>query len=96
MRSRKPFIIFWRQYFDAKLTRSEGRRLPKDLAIDKITIEEIAKSANRLGYQVQIEPRLQYPRKWWEDPGRVLINTKGKKKSKVLKEVAKEIKKQRG
>ncbi|TFG00240.1 MAG: hypothetical protein EU541_02810 [Promethearchaeota archaeon] len=96
MRSRKPFLIFWRQYFDKKLTRSDGRRLPKDLAIDKITIEEIAQAANRLGYQVQIETYLQYPRRWWEDPGRVLINTQGKKKSKVIKEIAKEIKKKRG
>ncbi len=96
MRSRSPFLIFWRQYFDAKLPRSEGRRLSKDLAIEKITIEEIAEAANRLGYQIQIEPHLQYPRRWWEEAGRILINTRGKKKSKVMKEIAKEIKRKRG
>lgn len=93
MRKRTPFLIFWPQYFDAKRTRSEGRRLPKNLAIDKISVKDIAVAAKNLGYQIQIEPALKYPKSWWEESGRVLINTKGKKKSKVIKEIAKEIRK---
>ena len=96
MRSRSPFKIFWPQYFDAKKTRNEGRRLPENLAIDKITVKEISTAAHRLGYQVQVEQSLRYPREWWGNPGRVLVNTKGKKKLKVLKEIAKEIRKTRG
>jgi len=96
MRKRTPFLIFWPQYFDLKKTRSQGRRLPKNLAIEKVSIEEVAAAAKRLEYQVQIEPILKYPKSWWEESGRVLINTKGKKKSKVIKEIAKEIKKMRG
>ncbi|MBD3196080.1 MAG: signal recognition particle protein Srp19 [Candidatus Lokiarchaeota archaeon] len=95
MRSRKPFLIFWPQYFDAKKTRSEGRRLPQNLAIEKITVKDIGEAAKNLGYQFQIERMLQYPRTWWEEPGRVLINTNGKRKSKVLKEIAREIRKLR-
>jgi len=93
MRSRKPFIIFWSQYFDAKRSRAEGRRVPKKFAIDRITYEDIIKAAKRLGYVTQYEKNYKYPRTWWDNPGRVLIDTKGKKKSKVLLEVAKEIKK---
>lgn len=96
MRSRKPFLIFWPQYFDAKRSRSNGRRLPKKFAVEKVTTKEISAAAKRLGYQVEIEGNYRYPRTWWENPGRVLINTKGKKKSKVLLEVAKEIRKIRG
>jgi len=96
MRKRTPFLIFWPQYFDLKKTRSQGRRLPKNLAIEKVSIEEVAAAAKRLEYQVQIEPILKYPKSWWEESGRVLINTKGKKKFKVIKEIAKEIKKMRG
>ena len=95
MRSRKPFVIFWKNYFDSKKTRSEGRRLPKNLALDKVTTKEIAKSARRLGYKAEVEGNYKYPRTWWEDPGRVIIDTKGKKKSKVLLEVAREIRKLR-
>jgi signal recognition particle subunit SRP19 len=93
MRSRKPFLIFWPQYFDAKKSRSEGRRISSKFAIDKVTITNIAKAAENLGYIVEIEKNYQYTRTWWEEPGRVLINTKGKKKSKVILEVAKEIRK---
>ncbi|KKM66126.1 hypothetical protein LCGC14_1484280 [marine sediment metagenome] len=93
MRSRKPFLIFWTQYFDAKKSRSQGRRLPKKFAIEKISPTDITKAAQRLGYSVEIEQNFRYPRSWWENPGRVLINTKGKKKSKVILEIAKEIRK---
>ena len=93
MRSRTPFHVYWPQYFDIKRSRSEGRRLPKKLAIEKISIDLIAKSARRLGYTAEVEGNYRYPRSWYDPPGRVLIDTKGKKKSKVLLEVAKEIKK---
>ena len=96
MRSRKPFIIFWPHYFDAKRSRNNGRRLSKKLAIEKVTTKEVASAAKRLGYQIEIEGNYRYPKTWWEDPGRVLINTKGKRKSKVLLEVAREIRKIRG
>ncbi|MHA1915717.1 MAG: signal recognition particle subunit SRP19/SEC65 family protein [Promethearchaeota archaeon] len=93
MRSRKPYLIFWPQYFDAKRSRSKGRRLPKKFAIDKTNLKEITKAANNLGYNAEIEHNYKYSRSWWDDPGRVVIDAQGKKKSKVLLEVAKEIKK---
>jgi signal recognition particle subunit SRP19 len=95
MRSKKPFLIFWPQYFDAKRSRAEGRKIPKNLAIEKATPKEIVQAAQILGYQTEIEGNLRYPRTWWDDPGRVIIDTKGKKKSRVLLEVAKEIRKMR-
>jgi len=93
MRSRKPFLILWPQYFDAKRSRAKGRRVPKKSAIDKINAEDIFKAANRLGYNVQYEKGYKYPKTWWDDSGRVVIDTKGKKKQKVILELAKEIKK---
>jgi len=95
MRSRTPFHIYWPQYFDIKRSRGDGRRLPKKFATDKVSVELIAKAARRLGYKTEIEENYQYPRTWWDKPGRILIDTKGKKKSKVLLEVAKEIKRMR-
>lgn len=95
MRSRKPFLIFWPQYFDAKRTRSEGRRLPKNLAVDKVSAEDVTKAARRLNYRAEIEPHFKYPRTWFGQSGRVAINTKGKPKSKVIKELAKELRKMR-
>ncbi|MFX1324595.1 MAG: signal recognition particle subunit SRP19/SEC65 family protein [Promethearchaeota archaeon] len=93
MRSRKPFLIFWPQYFDAKRSRSKGRRLPKKFAVDKVTLTDITQAARKLGYHAEIEKHYKYSRTWWDDPGRVVIDAKGKKKSKVLLEVAKEMRK---
>ncbi|TFF69454.1 MAG: signal recognition particle protein Srp19 [Promethearchaeota archaeon] len=93
MRSRKPFIIYWPQYFEAKRSRADGRRVPKKFAVDKVKPSDIALAAKRLGYNVQQENIYKYPKTWWDDSGRVLIDTKGKKKSKVLIEIAKELKK---
>jgi len=93
MRSRKPFLIFWPHYFDAKKNRSNGRRVSRKFAIDKFSLEDIAKAARNLGYNAEIERGYKYPKSWWEEPGRVLIDTKGKKKNKVMLEVAKEIRK---
>ena len=95
MRSRVPFHIYWPQYFDMKRSRSEGRRLPKKFSVEKVSVDLVAKAARRLGYTTEIEKSLRYPRTWWDEPGRILIDTKGKKKSKVLLEVAKEIQKMR-
>ncbi len=92
MRSRKPFTIFWPQYFDAKRSRSKGRRISKKFAIEKITTNDILKAAKNLGYEAHFEKGYLYPRTWWDDPGRVSIDTKGKKKSKVLIDLAKEMK----
>ncbi|TFG11595.1 MAG: signal recognition particle protein Srp19 [Promethearchaeota archaeon] len=93
MRSRKPFIIYWPQYFEAKRSHADGRRVPKKFAVDKVKPSDIATAAKRLGYDVQQENVYKYPKTWWDDSGRVLIDTKGKKKSKVLIEIAKELKK---
>ena len=93
MRSRTPYHVYWPQYFDIKRSRSDGRRLSKNLAIDKVSADIIAKAARQLGYKAELESNYKYPKSWFDEPGRVLIDTKGKKKSKVLIEVAKEIKK---
>ena len=95
MRARKPYLIFWPAYFDSKRSRSKGRRLSKKFAIERITTKEIVKAARRLGYRADIEGSFRYPKTWHDDPGRVIIDAKGKKKSKVLLEVAREIRKMR-
>jgi len=93
MRKRTPYLIFWPQFFDKNRTISQGRRLPKNLAIEKITLEDIEKAVNALGYEYRIENTPKYPKTWWDNPGRILIDSKGKKKRKMLFEIAKQIRK---
>ncbi|GAB4325222.1 MAG: signal recognition particle protein Srp19 [Promethearchaeota archaeon] len=87
MRRRRK-IRFWPAYFDRNRSRAAGRRLPKNLSVEKVTALQVAKAAKEVGYDVEYEPELRYPRSWWDPPGAVLVDTRGNKKTKVLRQIA--------
>jgi len=63
--------VLWPAYFDAELTRSDGRRLPTDQAVPEPTVDEIAQAVQQVGYDATIERGKAYSREY--DPrGRVL------------------------
>jgi len=64
--------VLWPAYFDAGLTRSEGRRVPVELAVDEPTVEEIAEAVQQVGYDAVIERKKTYSREF-EPRGRVLV-----------------------
>ena len=64
--------VIWPAYLDAGLSRSEGRRVPKALAVSEPTVDEIARAVQQVGYDAVIERDATYPREY--DPrGRVLV-----------------------
>ncbi|MFB6121409.1 MAG: signal recognition particle subunit SRP19 [Halobacteriaceae archaeon] len=64
--------VLWPAYFDADLTRAEGRRVPADLAVEDPSVDEIAEAVGQVGYDAVIERDVTYPREY--DPrGRVLV-----------------------
>ncbi len=64
--------VLWPAYFDAALTRSEGRRVPKELAVEEPTVDEIAEAVQQVGYDAVIERDKTYSREY-EERGRVLV-----------------------
>jgi len=64
--------VIWPAYVDAGLTRSEGRRVPADVAVPEPTVDEIAKAVQQVGYDAVIERDKTYPREY-EPRGRVLV-----------------------
>ena len=64
--------VLYPAYFDAELSRSEGRRLPTDEAVAAPTVEELAEAVQQVGYDVLIERDATYPREH-EPRGRVLV-----------------------
>ena len=64
--------VLWPAYFDAGLTRSKGRRVPMDLAVDEPTVDEIADAVQQVGYDAVIEREKSYSREF-ETRGRVLV-----------------------
>ncbi|MFT4944365.1 MAG: signal recognition particle subunit SRP19 [Halovenus sp.] len=64
--------VIWPAYFDAALTRAEGRRVSRELAVEEPTVEEIARAVKQVGYDAVIERDTTYPREF-EPRGRVLV-----------------------
>jgi signal recognition particle subunit SRP19 len=64
--------VIWPAYFDAALTRAEGRRVSAELAVKEPTVEEIARAVKQVGYDAVVERDTTYPREY-EPRGRVLV-----------------------
>ena len=64
--------VIWPAYLDATLSRSEGRRVPGDLAVEEPTIEEIARAVKQVGYDVEVNRDKTYSREY-EPRGQVLV-----------------------
>ena len=84
-------IVLYPAYFDLKRTRQEGRRVPKSLAVDGPTAEEIETAAKALGLSPKIEADRAYPSSHWRKEGRVLVKADYYKTS-VIRKVAERIK----
>jgi len=65
--------VIWPAYLDAARTRSEGRRVPKDLAVSEPSVDEIAKAVQQIGYDAVVERDVAYSREPWEERGRVVV-----------------------
>ena len=66
-------LVVWPEYFDARRSRSQGRRVPKRLAVFNPTTEIITKVLMRLGYEFRIEEDKSYPANWYHKRGRILV-----------------------
>ncbi|ESP88027.1 signal recognition particle subunit SRP19 [Candidatus Halobonum tyrrellensis] len=64
--------VLWPAYFDAALSRAEGRRIPLEMAVSEPTVDEIAKAVQQVGYDAKIERDVGYSREY-EARGRVLV-----------------------
>jgi signal recognition particle subunit SRP19 len=64
--------VIWPAYLDAERSRSEGRRVPLDLAVPEPTVDEIASAVQQVGYDAVIDRERTYPREY-EPRGRVVV-----------------------
>ncbi len=94
MRRRGNYIILWPAYFDRKLSRTQGRRVPLKFSVENPSLMEINKVARKLGFKTIIEPNKRYPKDWWNYKGRILIQVDRAKESKtlILKKIGKMLK----
>lgn len=80
--------IIWPVYIDSTKSRKEGRRVNKKIAISSPELTEIAKAARKLNLKPKIQEYKSYPGLWWENSGRIIIETENNKKNEILSEIS--------
>jgi signal recognition particle subunit SRP19 len=94
MSKNNGMIVVWPAYIDSQKSREEGRMVPKSVAVDTPTADEIFETCSELGLAPVLEAAKKMPSASWERPGRVLINKKDKK-LKLLREISLAIQRKR-
>lgn len=83
-------ILIWPTYLDANKTRSEGRKIPRRLAIESPRLKEIVEAAKSLGLKPVIKTDAAYPRTHWMKTGVVLVD-KRDTKTQILSKISNKI-----
>ena len=78
-------IRVYPEYFDSTLTRREGRRIPKKKAIENPTINELKIAGQKLGYSVETDSEVAYPRSWRTPKGVIYLTNESGEKIKTKK-----------
>ncbi|MEM0347522.1 MAG: signal recognition particle subunit SRP19/SEC65 family protein [Zestosphaera sp.] len=89
----KEYVI-WPEYFSANLSRKQGRRVSKLLAVDKVRPEAFLKACAELSWKCRIEEG-KYPRAWFESYGFkiiVVLENKIESKHTLIKTLASKLK----
>ena len=76
-------FVLWPRYFDARLSRAEGRRVPEDLAVEKPDASWIEAAAKKAGLSPDLEEKSRDPAKPYVKSGRVLVAKKGPKEAAI-------------
>jgi len=84
-------VILWPSYFDSRVGRDSGRRVPRKDAVEAPTANMLFEAVKTLGLDCVLELEKSYPRYWHRNEGRVLVEPKLKKRE-LLKQVAAKLK----
>lgn len=82
--------MIWPAYFDAELSRKEGRKVARNMAVKNPSIDDVYKAAKRLMLN-PIKEEKAYPSRWWRKEGRILVDKKYKK-ADIIRKIAEVIK----
>jgi signal recognition particle subunit SRP19 len=82
--------IIWPVYFDVNKSRAEGRRVPKNIAVQSPKILEIKEAADKLSLQNELNVEAHFPKNHWAKSGMLLIE-KNEAKEKIIQKLAKQL-----
>jgi signal recognition particle subunit SRP19 len=82
--------IIWPIYFDSAKTRKEGRRVPKNLAVQSPKIMELKAATDKLGLKNEMHLETHFPKMHWVKTGMLLVEKK-EAKEKIIQKIAKQL-----
>ena len=82
--------IIWPIYFDCAKTRKDGRRVPKNIAVQSPKIAEIKEATDKLGLQNEVNLEAHFPKMPWAKSGMLLVEKK-EAKEKIIQKLAKQL-----
>lgn len=85
----KDKLVIWPIYFDVARSRSEGRMVSRQDAVNDPSLDMIITASSKSGFTPEIEREKKHPKTWHEEEasGRILVAKKSSK-SAVLKRIA--------
>jgi len=86
--------VFWLDYFDSELKRSEGRRVPLSTATRAPVLTELGEACRRLNLQPQPQGA-RYPARPIRESGYVSVTKSGPKRALLIR-IARELSVVRG
>ena len=90
MRKLDNQAIIWPTYFDIAKTRKEGRRVPKNQAVQSPKIIEVKEAVDKLGLENEVNMEAHFPKTPWAKTGSLLVE-KNEPKEVIIKKIAKQL-----
>lgn len=92
VRERDRRKIVWPSYFDVRLSRANGRRVPKGICVEKPDIAMLSEALQSMNLDFELQKDKSFPARWWRREGRALVDT-DIPKMELLMAIGKELKK---
>jgi signal recognition particle subunit SRP19 len=76
--------VIWPSNLSKDVSRRDGRKIPKRVAVKSVTIDEINTAAQSLGLRVELFPKKSIPSNPWSNEGYVTVNYDGPKQELLI------------
>ena len=85
-------IVIWVDYFNSRLGRRQGRRVPVSLAARNPTLDDLRKAAEAIGLRVVVVREARRPGRPGERSGYIQVSkVEGRTKQSLVRDVAKSL-----
>ena len=76
LRKNKYFVLY-PEYFNKSLSRKQGRKIPRNRAVENCDLSKIAYACKHLELDYEVEKDKKYSKNWWNSEGRIIVNPEG-------------------